>query len=73
MVTNALWVRLYQEQRKNGIDENLWARANGFDSAKDMGPEEYTCPECEGSGKIVREVSLEKAFARNGTSQLTRR
>lgn len=64
MVANEIWLRFYQEQREAGIDfdENLWARDNGFGSAKAMGQEEYECHECEGSGKIVREVSLVDAL-----------
>lgn len=64
VVANPLWVRLYAEERQGGkeIDENEWARANGFDSAKAMGPEEHQCQDCEGEGKLTSQVSLADAL-----------
>ena len=67
-VQNAQWQRFFEKYgdayRKAGIDESALMLCGhfGVSSVRHLPTEEETCPECDGTGIVKRQVSLAEAL-----------
>jgi hypothetical protein len=62
LVVNPIWDRYFRET-DGTADPDLWARAAGFGSALEVGPEEIPCDDCEGEGRREYPIPLAEALA----------
>ena len=72
IVQAAAWTRFWADydtalkETNTRLNADAWARENGYDGVNAMGDEEVTCNNCDGTGKVRREVPLADALRELG-------